>query len=686
MQHILLNISVLMILLMPALVWAQDQDSTRSEVEEDLEEAIEIFDPQNTEFDSEELTQYLQELAENPVNINRAGVNELLEVPGLNLNTARAIVDYRNNVKPFETIGELEEVSGIGRVTLEKMLPYVTIGSGLELSRALFSDYQYWTDGGRFQAFTRYQQSLQEAQGYKIGPREGGYIGSPVKYYQRFGYQSNHISMNLTQEKDPGEELVGPLQFDHRTWHIALEDNGNLQMLVGGDYSLAFGQGLVLWSGVAFGKGSDVVGTVSRNGRGIKPYTSAQETNYYRGAAATYGDKLQFTGFFSNRKRSASEINQDTTRFPGTDGYHRTETEFIQKNNLRHKLYGGNIQLNLPFGIIGATGYQTSFDRFIAASDQTYARYNFEGNANSAFGIDYRFLAGPAVIFGEAARSENGGMGFVTGVESDIGFDTEMTLAYRHYQKEFQSILGNGFGEVSGQPKNEEGIYLGLRHTIGQKITLSAYVDQFRFPAARFGTNQPTQGYDWLGKAEVDFTSDLNFYVQLRSEIEDDEYQTVDEFGRSRRRLGEAQRSSFRANLGYWVNPKVRLRTRGEVVQSRQAGEDLELGYLFYQDLRLLINDDIRLDTRVSMFDTESFATRVYQFENDLLYVFSSQSLFNKGQRLYLLLNYEPTDFLDLWAKFGITIYEDEQIVGSGLNQIEGDTRSEIGIQARVTF
>lgn len=681
-----LYISILLFLFMPALMWGQDQDSTRSEVEEDIEDAVEIFDPQNTEFDTEELTQYLQELAENPININRAGANALLEVPGLNLKTARAIIDYRENEKPFETISELEEVSGIGRVTLERMLPYVTVGSGLELSKSLFSDYRYWTSGGRFQAFTRYQQNLEEAEGYKVGPREGGYIGSPVKYYQRFGYQSDHISLNLTQEKDPGEELVGPLQFDHRTWHVALEDNGNLKMLVGGDYSLAFGQGLVLWSGVAFGKGSDVVGTVSRNGRGIKPYTSAQETNYYRGAAATYGDKFQFTGFYSNRKRSASEISEDTTRYPGTDGYHRTENEFIQKNNIQHELYGGNIQLELSFGIIGVTGYQTSFDRFIAASDRTYARYDFEGKSNSAFGIDYRFLAGPAVIFGEAARSENGGLGFVTGVESGLGDNTEMTLSYRHYQKEFQSIFGNGFGEVSGQPKNEEGIYFGLRHTIGQEVTLSAYVDQFHFPSARFGTNQPTKGYDWLGKAEVDLTSDLNFYVQLRSEIEDDEFEATDEFGRSQRRLGKAQRSSFRANMSYWVNPRVRLRTRGEVIQSRQAGEDLERGYLIYQDLRLLFNEDIRLDTRVSMFDTESFATRVYQFENDLLYVFSSKSLFNKGQRMYVLLNYEPADFLDLWAKFGITIYEDEQTVGSGLNQIKGDTRSEVGIQARVTF
>lgn len=671
---------------LPVVLLAQQQDTTRSEVEDDLEDAIENFDPGDTEFDSEQMTQFLQELAENPININNAGVKTLLQIPGLNLKLARAIIKYRSEVKPFEMIEELDEVSGIGRVTMEQIRPYVTVGRGFELRRLLYSDPSYWTSDGEFQMFSRFQRDLQEGEGYHLSPQEGGYIGSPVKYYQRFGYQSNHLSINLTQEKDPGEELVGPLQFDHRTWHVALEDNGNLQMLVGGDYSLAFGQGLVLWSGAAFGKGSSVVGAVSRNGRGIKPYTSAQETNYYRGGAVTYGGKLQITGFYSSRRRSASEINADTTRFPGTDGYHRTENEFLQKDNLGQELYGGHVQLELPFGIIGATGYQTTFDRYIAASDQPYAQFDFEGTSNYAYGFDYTLLAGPAVVFGEVGQSKNGGYGLITGVESSLGTDTDITLAYRHYQKEFQSILGDGFGEIAGQPKNEDGIYLGMRQVIGQKVTLSAYIDQFRFPSARFGTSQPTQGFDWLAKAEMDLTNNLNFYVQLRSEIEDDEYEVFDSYGRSQHRLGDAQRSSFRANIEYWVNPVVRLRSRGEVVQSQQAGEDLELGYLLYQDLRLQINDQLKLDTRVSMFDTESFATRVYQFENDLLYVFSSQSLFDKGQRLYMLLNYEPFDFLELWAKFGLTVYEDTQVIGSGLNQIRGDRRSEIGIQARVQF
>lgn len=666
--------------------YGQRDDTTRTAVRDDVEEVMEFADPDNMEEGSEQLIQYLQELSENPVNVNSAGVDELLRIPGLSLKTAQAIIDYRENSRPFASVDELREVRGIGRVTLEKVRPYVTPGRGLELGKTLYLNPRYWTSDGEFQAFSRYQQDLQRAKGYGIGPEEGGYAGSPVKYYQRFGYRSDHMSMNITQEKDAGEQLIDPLHFDHNSGHFALRDNGKLKMLVGGDYSLAFGQGLVLWSGATFGKGSDVKSGVSKNGRGIKPYISSQETNFNRGAAVTYGDKLQLTAFYSGRKLNATRVSDDTTRYPASSGYKRTKNEYLRENTLGQKLYGGHIQAAFPFGIMGLTGYRTIFDRYIVAGDQPYAKYDFEGRSHSAIGFDYRLLAGPAVIFGEAARTVNGGMGFISGLESPIGDHTDISVAYRHYQKDFQSILGNGFGEASGEPKNERGIYMGMHHAIGDKITLDAYVDQFYFPHARFGTQRPTEGYEMMGKAEVALTKDLNMYIRIRSEIEEDEYVESDAYGRALRLLGKARRSTYRANLEYEVNDRVRLRTRGEVVQSKSAGEQPETGYLLYQDIRLNIHEQVQLDMRLTMFDTESYGSRLYQFENDLLYVFAIQPLYNTGQRIYLLLNYEPFDFLELWAKFGLTAYEDEQLTGSGMNQVEGDKRSEMGIQARVRF
>src|SRR5699024_321487 len=119
----------------------------------------------------------------------------------------------------------------------------------------------------------------------------------------------------------------------------------------------------------------------------------------------------------------------------------------------------------------------------------------------------------------------------------------------------------------------------------------------------------------------------------------------------------------IRANVAYWVNEKIRLRMRGEWIRSQKAGEEAESGYLLYQDLRLLLRDNLKIDARITVFDTDSYASRVYQFENDLLYVFGSQVLFGRGQRIYRLINYEPFPFLEFWAKGGLTKYEDQQLI-----------------------
>src|SRR5699024_2183556 len=112
----------------------------------------------------------------------------------------------------------------------------------------------------------------------------------------------------------------------------------------------------------------------------------------------------------------------------------------------------------------------------------------------------------------------------------------------------------------------------------------------------------------------------------------------------------------------------------------------MESGYLLYQDMRLLLGENLKIDARITVFDTESYTSRAYQFENDLLYDFSSKVLFDRGERMYILLNYEPFPFLDYCVKADITKYEDKKRIGSGLNEIEGDTRSDIGFQVRIKF
>jgi len=659
------------------------QDTSKVEVERQLEEAFEELDTEESGLTGDQFSQFLEDLAANPININAAGISEFLQIPGFNLLIAKAVIEYRKT-KPFESVRELQKVKGIGIATYQRMRPYVSIGDSGDRFRYFYNNPKYWLTGNKIEVISRFQQNLETQEGFMRPDSLGGYLGNPVKYYQRFRLQSNHLSINLTQEKDAGEKLNGVSDFDYNSWHLALINNGKLKSLVVGDYSLSFGQGLVIWTGGAFGKGREVTGTMSKNERGVRPYGSAQETDFFKGIAATYGEQIQFTAFYSDKPRTASEIQGDTTRFPSSSGFHRTQSEIDRRNNIDQQTIGGRIRTDTPFGLIGLTGYVTDFSSYIGKGSSTSDLYSFEGNSNSVFGIDYRGLIGSSLIFGEAARSENGGIGGVAGIEAPMGFRTDIALLYRNYQKDFQSFLGNGFGESSGDPNNETGLYAGIKHRFMNRYSISAYVDQYTFEAPRFGTTQSTQGYDMLALIEGNITRTLNAYILIRSEIKDDEYITQSEFGREERLLGKEKRSSIRIQTEYIPNRKIRLRSRAEFVRYEGAGEESESGFLIYQDLRLQLSRKLQIDTRVTIFDTDSFNTRVYQFENDLLYVLSNVVLSDKGDRLYTVLKYEATEYLQFWFKYSVTTVEDAQTLSSGLGEIQGNKRSFLGIQARI--
>src|SRR5699024_12746160 len=103
---------------------------------------------------------------------------------------------------------------------------------------------------------------------------------------------------------------------------------------------------------------------------------------------------------------------------------------------------------------------------------------------------------------------------------------------------------------------------------------------------ARFGKHKSNKSNDRLIRIKIAFSAKLKAYIQFRNRVKESEYKVVTEQGRSERRLGEEQRGGIRGNIEFWVNEKIRLRTRAEWIRSNKAGEDMESGDLLYQDMR----------------------------------------------------------------------------------------------------
>jgi competence protein ComEA len=62
-----------------------------------------------------------------PVNLNTATLEQLETLPGVGPSTAQKILDYRTSNGPFQSVDQLQEISGIGPAKYAAMAPKVTV-------------------------------------------------------------------------------------------------------------------------------------------------------------------------------------------------------------------------------------------------------------------------------------------------------------------------------------------------------------------------------------------------------------------------------------------------------------------------------------------------------------------------------------------------------------------------------
>jgi hypothetical protein len=146
-------------------------------------------------------------------------------------------------------------------------------------------------------------------------------------------------------------------------------------------------------------------------------------------------------------------------------------------------------------------------------------------------------------------------------------------------------------------------------------------------------------------------------------------------------------RQSLRFHLNTQPLPGIALRNRIELVHYEEQGKPASVGYLIYQDVIYRpAGKPFELTFRYMLFDAADYDSRLYVYENDVLYAFSIPMFYDRGTRTYLMLRYRAGRSLDFWARIGQTWYADRNIIGSGLETIEGNRRTDFKLQLRYKF
>ncbi len=329
----------------------------------------------------------------------------------------------------------------------------------------------------------------------------------------------------INNVNDSIQELIGSKLnngFDFYSGHFSLNEIGFLKALTIGDYQVEFGQGLTLWTGLAFGKSSDVV-NLKRFARGVKPNTSANENRYLRGIATTIGIKnINFSAFYSSHKVDANLVEFDTLGSENgyisslqETGLHRTPRELERKKAISVSAFGGNLTYKHKRFNIGITSYYSKLGSELLEEQNFYNQFDFSGSENLNTGIDYNLRFNRVNFFGEISMSQNGGFAQIHGFTANPHPLLLFTLLYRNYQKDYQNFYSNAFAEGSYN-SNEKGLYAGLRFQVFRKWILSAYVDNFSFPWLKYNIDAPSRGNDYLIQLENTFSDNVFLYVRFR--------------------------------------------------------------------------------------------------------------------------------------------------------------------------
>ncbi|MXV52217.1 hypothetical protein GS399_14660 [Pedobacter sp. HMF7647] len=656
--------------------------AAQTEIDPVLEPILEsIAESAGDNFDYSELAERLNYHYRHKINLNNASREDLQELTFLSPLQIQTILDYPKESGRFVNILELQALEGFNEQTVRQLMLFITVTDPADQLSFRLKDAVSKSEND---LMLLYGQVLEPQKGYVNSETSAGYLGSPSRLFVRYRYAFDpHVYFSLNMDKDAGEQFFSGTQrrgFDFYSGSLYLKNLGHVKKVVLGDFSLQFGQGLTLWSGLSFGKGAALT-TIPKQGLGLKAYTSRNELLFFRGSAATiqYGP-VSFTPFISYRKIDASISDDNLVNSILQTGYHRTPAEINNRNSVAQSSYGLTMQYNRSNLELGLIAYRTGFDHSFALGNSPYQRYEFTGSDLNNAGFYYHYAFNNLYFFGEAAHSFDHGWAFMNGMLASLTQRVSLSVLQRYYQSDYLSFFNQAISE-STTAQNEKGFYAGLVIEPLPKVQWSLYSDLFKFPWLKYQVDVPSKGYELF--SQVTYNPFKRLSVTARYRLKNKEQNQYTEV---LSKLSEVKKQNYRIELSYKLNDKISLSNRAEVVQYSNLSKSNDIGYMVYQDADFELSNKVSLNGRIALFDTPGFDTRIYTYEDDVLYGYSFPAYQNQGLRFYINSRLKFRRGLDLWLRYSLTSYVNQTEVGSALDVSEGDKRSDIKIQLRYQF
>lgn len=655
--------------------FAQDVPPTTQQQLENIAEANDE-DPKD-----DNLLQQLDYFKKHPINLNTATKEELQTLRLITDLQIENLLRYRNLLGKLISVYELQSVPTWDLQTIKKVLSFVTVSNVVSVKEDFLSRF----GNGDQSILFRASRILEKSKGYDASVNNH-YLGDRNHLLFRYRYQyKDLLYFGLTGDKDAGEQFFKGAQnegFDFYSFHFFARRIGIIKSIAIGDYTVNLGQGLIQWQSLGFGKSSEVM-SIKRQAPVLVPYRSAGEFYFNRGVAITIQKRnIEATAFASYKKISGNIVNDTSERFTSllTSGYYRNASEIADKNKIGLASLGGNFNYQNSVFKIGFNAVANHFNIPLQKRDEPYNLFAISGKNIFNSSVDYSYTFRNIHLFGEASFDKNFHKAFVDGALISVDPKVDVSILYRNIQKQYQSLFGNAFTENT-VPVNEKGIYSGIviRPLAGWQ--LNAYADLFQFPFLKYLVNAPSRGYDYLMQLNYQPNKQFGMYVRFKNKNK-----PVDSSGNGIIYYPQDEiKQNLRIHITQQLSSNFSITSRMEMLWLNNRMKNAEQGFLTYVegnfDWKKLASN-----FRLQYFETDSYDSRIYVYESDVLYSFSIPAFYDKGFRYYFNLHYNISKKSECWLRWSRTAFADKKTIGSGLDEIDGNSRSEIKLQLRYSF
>ncbi len=657
-------------------------------------------------FDPTDGIEQLRHLFLNNLDLNKATRTDFEQLkPLLTDVQIDQILWHRARAGDFAAVEELQAVAALDIETIRKILPFVTLQMRPPVKPV---EQNIWL---------RWARRLESARGYDSEVKNG-YLGDPNQLFLRYHYQkSNAISLNFVAEKDAGEPLFkgkNKQGFDFYSFHAAFDFPKwhTKPRIVLGDFSINFAQGLTIFNGFALGKSSEIL-NIERNHQAMRPYSSVTETGFFRGIAANLQlSEHTAATIFASSKRIDANLTENPDPSPqtfldsviassfSTAGLHRTQAELSDKNALRKSTFGATIQHAVGRrSRVGAQVAAQFFDKPILPSNEPYNLNAFRGKFLGAASVNYATNYQNIRLFGETAVTQTNGWASANGLAISLDKTLSVSILQRYFSEKYHNFDGNPFSE-STNFRGESGIFLGANWAKNRRFRVQAYADFWRFSGIRFRVDGNSVGEEYFVKMTYS-KKNLETYVSFRQKTRAENAFSRPDSVKINVVIPKT-RQQIRWQFDHTPTPEISFATRLEWSQFLEKNPFLPnlaraTGFLAFVEARFATPQYSGLQAvrwlrnwttsaRYAVFNTTDFNSAIYAYETDVINSFSVSPYFGRGTRVYWNLKYKFSYKTTIECRVARSFFPDQTQLGSGLETILGNRKTDFKLQMHHEF